>query len=839
VRKEAQILPLTGFIALDDQEKLKDLERQKLLEEIRKRAEEAELKRIEEEEQRANFTARPIQPVEPPKPAPVGPLQASEPLESSHPQDDAKLNDLREKFSIAVDRGKLEKASELFDELSPLIVDGDEGGELRERLQKLRRQHQDEAKAKKRAAEQQGKESAAQERARRESLQKKIAGLFQKANNFYQSEKYDKGQETLDEILALDQENDEARQLAADIAKAKELAERIREEEARRRAQEAAVAPPPTPQAAPVPQTPGEVWGSKEITRAEDELGLPPIAEGPAAPPKPPVVETIVDRLSKIHIPLKPVLVSVGAIAMAASVYFVISSLIQAVSPPKYSLLILPAMGTTVDSSAQFLSEAVTEDLINTVSAVADLRVVAQATSLSLRTYAGDFSQVARRLGASYYLQWTVSRLDDQVTYQITLFDTTLKNPVWSKQMQSSVRELQSVTREVGRAIIREMKVATTPQEEEAFTKVSNTSSEAYEAYARGRWYQHQDDLMSTGNAISSFASAVERDSLFSEAHVALAWAHLEAIDRGIDAEMSQVQLAWRHLNKALALGARSSESYRVRGLIAQYQLQYDRAVDELERGAAFAPSDAETQRRLAVVYAIKGRIDDASRVAAKAVADDPRNVDSYTTMGLIQLFHAENLRSLGESNEKEYADALKSFEQGVLYAQDRSGYASSEYADLLEYAHQPDRAAQILVDRAAQTQHYVDYYKLGRIYQTSGKPKPQWEAVFQRAKTILDAAVTANPLDARTYSHLALIETRLGSYKNALEASSRARQLAPNDVDVLYNTARMFALQTDKVQALEYLGKAVDIRYRLSSILDMDFYNLRSEPEFQSAVTR
>jgi tetratricopeptide (TPR) repeat protein len=238
-------------------------------------------------------------------------------------------------------------------------------------------------------------------------------------------------------------------------------------------------------------------------------------------------------------------------------------------------------------------------------------------------------------------------------------------------------------------------------------------------------------------------------------------------------------------------------------------------------------------------VYAIKGRIDDASRVAAKAVADDPRNVDSYTTMGLIQLFRAENLRSLGESNEKEYADALKSFEQGVLYAQDRSGYASSEYADLLEYAHQPDRAAQILVDRAAQTQHYIDYYKLGRIYQTSGKPKPQWEAVFQRAKTILDATVTANPLDARTYSHLALIETRLGSYKNALEASSRARQLAPNDVDVLYNTARMFALQTDKVQALEYLGKAVDIRYRLSSILDMDFYNLRSEPEFQSAVTR
>jgi hypothetical protein len=48
-----------------------------------------------------------------------------------------------------------------------------------------------------------------------------------------------------------------------------------------------------------------------------------------------------------------------------------------------------------------------------------------------------------------------------------------------------------------------------------------------------------------------------------------------------------------------------------------------------------------------------------------------------------------------------------------------------------------------------------------------------------------------------------------------------------------------MYALQTEKTQALDYLGKAMDIRYRLSSILDMDFYNLRPEPEFQSAVIR
>lgn len=826
-------------MSLDDQEKRKDLERRKLLEEIRRRAEEAELKRIEKEEHRADLVTKPLPAPVPPTPALPVPPPTNPLTPSPSSRDEEKLGELRERFSAALDRGMLDKASEVLDELGSLLEDPAEGDDLRERLQKARKQQQEEAKAKKRSAEQHAKESAAHERARRESNQKKIAELFQKANSFYQSEKYDRGMELVDELLVLDPENEAAKELASSIAKARELAERVREEEAKRRAEEAATAVPAAPVPMPSVQTPADVWGSKEIVRPENELGLPPVAEGPASPPKPPMVERIIERLSKVHIPLKPLLIGIGVVAVAGSAYFIITSLKQAVFPPKYSLLVLPAMSTSADSSSQFLAEAVTEDLISTVSAVSELRVVAPATAFSLRTYVGDHSRAARNLGARYFLLWSVSKLDDQVAFQVTLFDTTSSGPVWSTQIQNSARELQSATREIGHGIVRKMQVAIQPQQEEIFTRVSNTSAEAFDSYARGRWYLRQNEPQFVSNAISWFAIALDQDSLFSEACLGLAWAHLTAIEGEVDPPGFHVQMAWRYLNRALALGARSSETYRVRGLIAQYQLQYDRAVEELERGAAFAPSDAETQRRLAVAYVIKGRLDDALRVAAKAVADDPRNADSYTTLGLIQHFRDEILRSRGESNEKEFAEALKSFEQGMLYAPDKSRYASAEYADLLEYAHQPRLAAQVLVDRAAQTQHYVDYYKLGRIYQTAGRPKPQWETTLQRAKAVLEATVVTNPSDAVAYSFLALTETRLGSFKNALEASARARQIAPENLDVLYNTARMYALQTDKAQALEHLRKAIDVRYRLSSILDMDFYNLRSDPEFPLAIAR
>ena len=806
---------------LDDQGNHTDRERQKLLEEIRRRAEEAELKRIEEEEQRADLLAKPPSP-EPLKSSPPPPPETSRPSLSRNQE---KIEDLREKFDIAIDRAKVDKAAELLDEMRLLDVDPDEIAALRERLHALRKQ-QDDSKAKKRAADQHAKETAAQERAKRESQQKKVTDLLQKANDFYQREKYDRGLETLDELLTLETDNDEARQLVADITKAKDLAQRVREEEAKRRAEEAALTPPRAAEATPPPQTPGEIWGSKETPPVENEMGLPEVAEQ-VAPPKPPLVERVIDRLSKVHIPLKPVLIGIGVLTLAVVAWVIITQLKEAVFPPKYSLLVLPATSMNSDSSGQFLSEAVTEDLINTVSVVTDLRVVGIATSLSLRTYTGDFSPVARSLGASYYLQWTASKSADRVAFQVTLFDTLSADPVWSMQYQNSVRELQSVTKEIGRAVIREMKVPTNPQEDESFAGLSNTSGEAYDDYARGRWYVHRMDAASIDRAITSFGAALDKDSLFVEARLGMAWAHLLAADREIESPGTHVQLAWKYLNEALALGGHSSESYRIRGLIAQDQQKYDRALEELERAVAIAPSDAESQRRLAVIYVIKGRTDDAMKAANRALADDPRNVESYLLPGMIHLLRDEG------------RDALQDLEAGMRYAPDKSAYASSVYADVLEYTHQPDRAAQILTDRAAQTQSYVDYYKLGRFYQTAGRPKQQWESVLGRAKALLTAAGTANTLDAAGYSYLALTETRLGSFKDALEANAHARRLAPDNLDVLYNTARMYALQTDKTQALDYLRKAIDIRFRFASLLDMDFYNLRSEPEFLPAITR
>jgi tetratricopeptide (TPR) repeat protein len=133
----------------------------------------------------------------------------------------------------------------------------------------------------------------------------------------------------------------------------------------------------------------------------------------------------------------------------------------------------------------------------------------------------------------------------------------------------------------------------------------------------------------------------------------------------------------------------------------------------------------------------------------------------------------------------------------------------------------------------------YVDFYKLGRVQQSAGRPIPEWQASFVRARDILAARLVTHPDDAVAQAYLALVYTRLGTFKDAVAAMARAQVAAPGDDDVLYLTSRMYALQKDKKRALEYLGKALTRKFSLAAILDMDYFSLHADPDFLATLKR
>jgi TolB-like protein/tetratricopeptide (TPR) repeat protein len=785
-----------------------ELERSRLLEAIRKRAEEAEMRRIEEEERRVEAERAAA------TPPPV-------PEESPH---EAKIKEVREKLSIALDRGKTDKAKLLIEELRGLPVDEGELRGLQERLLALEQEEEEKAAEARRAAQR----KVAQPAARSAEVKKKIAELFDQASSAYQYEQYDQTAARIAEILALDPENNQALDLDEKLQAARLLSEQIKQEEALRKAEEEKLFAKSQAEPAPPPvETQGDMWESKVPTPQQDDFSAPGEIVAPG-PPKPSLAERSLEIISRIRIPRKVIVVAAAVVAVGLLAYVIKDLVETALLRPKPSVLVLPAKNLAPDGRREYVADGLTEDLVAELSAVPELRVIAPATSLSLKRSTETQLTLARSFGVGYLVRWSLLEASEGFRVDVELRDTVAQHPLWTSRFQNTLRELPTVKREIARAIIRETGVEIPEGSENAVAPPSTSIPAAYDAYLRGRSLLQRSDSASTIRAAAAFTTAVEADPQFADGYTALAWADLVSFDAGWDTARATVAKAISYISQAAALGAKTSERYCAKGLAEQLRNSFDEAVQQLELAVTVAPSDAESQRRLSYVYLAKNRIEEAGAAAQTAIADDPQNLASYLTLALVERFRGD------------FKSALEIYRHAIPLAPDAEEFTSTYVPDLLVYTTQADSAIKLLDQWVATHRSgYVDYYRLGRAYQIAGRPKQVWQKIFQRAVELLDEETSRKPDDPRPLAFQALVRTRLGEFKRADSIVVRLNRFGALDAQVLYDLARVYAVRREKPQSLIYLERAMQNRYRLERALDMDFYNLRSDPEFLQAITR
>jgi tetratricopeptide (TPR) repeat protein/TolB-like protein len=838
--------------------------RKQMLEEIRRRAEDAEMKRLEEEERRRSTASKLKK--EPPASFPVSSIEPP-PLASNKVALEQKALVIRERLMSALERGKIEKAAELLGEFSRLSPSSEELPQFNSRLALLQEKRvQEESRppansvrnpatsvrnpatsvrnpatsVRMPAQAPRGAEPSQPEKVARDQMRKKIADMMEAANTYYQQEKYDRALNYVVEVLKLDAQHEQALSLKSQIEQARALEAKVRMEEEQRRAFERASTPTKMMDAIPAEPheaaaRPTDFWGASiTAPKIESEYDLLPEEKGPVGPPKVPLGDRIAEKMSGIRIPLKPVLTVAAVIVLAAAVYLIVDTIRNTVSPARYSVLILPAL-TAGDSTTAMMADAFAEDLIAELERAEEMRVISPATSFAFRGLNASPLTLARAVGANYVLSWSAIRQGESMTVEFTFADTVKNGPVWSNRFQMTVREFPALRSEILQMVGRVMELPLTAADGSSMLRAATSSEPAYEAYTRGRALLRSGSQFDASAAIASLEQALRLDPDYAEANAASAWAHMLAYETSPDLSQTHIAQALGNVQKAISAGLRSAEVFRAWGLAELYRGQYAKAIERFEQAVAIAPSDAESQRRLAIAHAISGSFDAAIKAGQHSVADDRGNIVAYITLGQIHQFRAIHIAD----NRDEYKAALSAYEGGIPLARDRSDYVSGPYADVLVQLQMSPDALNIMLDRVARNRDsYLDFYKLGRVQQAAGKPRDEWQESFLRSRTLLTDHLLQQPDDAVACVYLALVNTRLGAFKDALAALGRAQQIAPNDLDVLYLTARTYAVQRDKVQALKYLRRALGRRFSMTAVLDMDFYNLYSDPEFVSTIT-
>jgi tetratricopeptide (TPR) repeat protein len=661
-----------------------------------------------------------------------------------------------------------------------------------------------------------------------EELEVQPYELLQEARQLYQRERYDKALVLVQKVLDIFPGLGEAAKLQDDIERAQRLADVIRKEEARHKAAEIAPLPPQAP-ARPVPAAPdSDIWGPTIAASPTDGILGGPGDLGPVTPPPPPLLDRVVDRLSRVHVPVRPVLISIGILAAILVGYLVIDNLMHAVVPPQQVLLILPAIPGSADEGARLLADGLTEDLIQTVGCVPHLRVISSVSSLGSRSFSVRPQQLAKNMKSGFALIWNVQLRGDALVCSASLQDTVREAPIWKVSFESTLRDLPAHRQELARQIVGAMHVDLPSSDNPFGGDNGRNPVNTFGQYLQARALARSPSPGALQRSLELLQSVVATDSSWGEGWAALGWVAMLAMEQNPDAPRTDAVNALSYIQRAVARGDRTAETFRAWGMIETFNADYPKAVERFQEAIKLCPGDAESQYRLALMLTLRGKKEDALRAAQDAAQWDPLNPEVITTLGIVQQFQGD------------FRAAEQSYQRAVHIGRERADRAADLHTDILVYLQHPDEAFIAATDMAAQRRDDPLYhYRLGRVAQIAGQPMQEWQSIFRHTRDLIAERLRTAPDAPEMLILLALTQTRLGQFKDALDADGKALHAAPENLDVLYGTARMYALQRDQKQAAAYLGQAVDRRYDLGRIVDMDLFNLRADEDFLRAITR
>lgn len=760
-----------------------ELDRLQLLEEIRKRAEAAELARIEAEEAKLSQTFL----GDPP------PLVSFSPSSNLGTEEPSAEN--RALLPSDSQNNDVEKTSSSYDEFFPLRS-------THTRVEDINGQIADIKQAQ---AVQHAKHSD-QDKAKRNQ---RVAELLLSANDSYQREHYERALRDLDELIALDSGNSDAALLYGKVEKAKALSDRIREEEQQRRIQEEEAA---KQQFVPLP------------VRKKEEA--PPVIEPTVKDNSFVEVKTEVPKTAALQRPkLKRSLIRLafGSLVLLGIVTTIVvfENIRDKLFPLKINVLVLPPESSTVDA---YVAEGLMDDVIRRLFHLRSLNVFSAAAIRGLHD--SDVVKLARLYGADYLLRYRVSATGGTLNGEIALIDIALSKRVFGQTQEISATNLAGYCNTTVSSIAKAMDVDAGGLNL-AF-KSSSANHDAYDAYLLGRYLLNHPEFASLDSVASVFERARQTDPTFAYAEVALGWTHVLLHETSAGASNIYLDEAVENLRRALSLGASSSEVYRLWGATEYFRSNSSQAIYRLEYATTIASSDAEAHRWLALAYLRAGRNSDALAAAHSAAELEPRSHASRSMLGSLCIMNGAPKAALME------------FEADIHLRKD-SESRSDEYLVALVVNNQHEQALDILKGRIRlHPRDFVAHYDLGRMYQLAGKPKSDWEQALLQALQLIDDTLKVNPKLALAYSYRGLAQTRLGRFADGVKSNKQAIETAPSDIVILYNSARMYALQHNQSsEALEYLAKAIHRRFLLERILDLDLLSLRNTPEFARKIVQ
>ncbi|HXN25151.1 MAG TPA: protein kinase [Candidatus Dormibacteraeota bacterium] len=454
------------------------------------------------------------------------------------------------------------------------------------------------------------------------------------------------------------------------------------------------------------------------------------------------------------------------------------------------SVAVLPFLNVSGDPNMEYLSDGITESIINSLAQLPGVTVKSRSAVSRYRAKGHeepDPQKAGKELGVRAVLVGRVSQREGGLSIQTELVDVDKDSRLWGHGYSGSLADLIGVEEKISHDISERLRPSLTGEEKKRLVKRHTDNPQAYQLYLEGLYQERKSTEEAFNKAVEYFGLAVQEDPNFALAHAGLADTYSLLGDAGYIAPKEVWPKARAQAMEALRIDGTLAEAHTSLGLVREYaDWDWSGAENEFRRAVELDPSSSNAHLWYGNHLARVGRLDDAAGELKKAQDLEPLSLRINTTLG----WH--------------------------LYLKSQYDQAIAQLQKTLEMDPNFARARWILENVYLQTGKYREFL-----------------AEEERALTLGGNADLAAALgqEYKTSGYRGVLQYRLGGLT---ELSKRGRVVS-------YGIAQIYARLGQKDQAFEWLKKAYEERDSGIASLKVDpaFDTYRTDARFQDLIRR
>jgi serine/threonine-protein kinase len=331
-------------------------------------------------------------------------------------------------------------------------------------------------------------------------------------------------------------------------------------------------------------------------------------------------------------------------------------------------MAVLPFQNGSGDEGLDYLSDGLSESLIDKLSKLPQLKVIARSSSFKYRDANIDVQEIAKKLGVQAIVMGRVNRHGDNLNLRVEMVDAGENRQLWSEQYNRRAADLLSIQQDIAHTVSEKLRLKLSGAQEQQLEKRETINPQAYELVLKGNLFFNKGEPENLKKAAVYYQQAIAVDPNYALAYAHLSFSYFLLMNVSTDDPKELLQKAEEAVRKALELdenlpnahfmlanlhvlawewAAAESEFKRAIELnpnlgdahsqysqYLSYIERYDEAIAEAKRGRELDPLSVLANINVAAVFYTARRYDEAIETLQKTLELDSNSFIAYLFLG-------------------------------------------------------------------------------------------------------------------------------------------------------------------------------------------------------------